>query len=194
MLEISRELGPKEAMPALISVPESKQDAEATETSSAPPAAADAVATPPAAAGTPVSNGGTDTADDAPPGKGEKGERHIDLHSSGDSVCGGRKRNASKFISFFFSLLIHTKTLPPTVASAPPEPIVAPPAAAPSTDTSVSEMNELLQSCFLIALKRSLKDKDLPILLNVFFANHLLAVKPKDKNLDMKKTSYKKVR
>lgn len=103
MLEISRELGPKEAMPALISVPESKQDAEATETSSAPPAAADAVATPPpAAAGTPVSNGGTDTADDAPPGKGEKGERHIDLHSSGDSVCGGRKRNASKFISVFF--------------------------------------------------------------------------------------------
>jgi translation initiation factor 2D len=77
--------------------------------------------------------------------------------------------------------------------SAPPEEIATPITAGGAEGGSKEAMDELLRTCFLSALKRSLKDKDLPILLNLFFANHLLAVKPKDETLDMKKTSYKKV-
>jgi translation initiation factor 2D len=54
-------------------------------------------------------------------------------------------------------------------------------------------MDALLQQSFLEALKTRLKDKDLPILLNVFFSTHLLAAKPQDASLDVKKSSYKKL-
>jgi hypothetical protein len=54
-------------------------------------------------------------------------------------------------------------------------------------------MDALLKQSFLEALKTRVKDKDLPMLLNVFYSNHLLAVKPPDATLDLKKSSYKKV-
>ncbi|TGZ70154.1 hypothetical protein CRM22_003349 [Opisthorchis felineus] len=54
------------------------------------------------------------------------------------------------------------------------------------------DMDDLLRCSFLRALKL-LKDKQLPMPVNVFYAQHLLAQKPPAIDLDIKKTSYKKV-
>lgn len=55
------------------------------------------------------------------------------------------------------------------------------------------EMDELLEYCFLKACKTTLKVTDLPILTSTFFKNHLLTACPSDKNIDIKKSRYKKL-
>ncbi|TPP63441.1 Eukaryotic translation initiation factor 2D [Fasciola gigantica] len=50
----------------------------------------------------------------------------------------------------------------------------------------------LLRNFFLLALK-SVQDNQLPMPVNVFYANHVLAHKPSSCDFDIKKTSYKKV-
>jgi hypothetical protein len=55
-------------------------------------------------------------------------------------------------------------------------------------------MDEILQSCFMGALKYKLKETDLPILLSHFYANHVIACKlPELPFIDLKKTKWKKV-
>ncbi|XP_076658755.1 eukaryotic translation initiation factor 2D [Halictus rubicundus] len=57
----------------------------------------------------------------------------------------------------------------------------------------VQEMDNLLEYCFLKACKRSVKPTDLPMLVSNFFKNHLMAACPPDKNIDIKKSRYKKL-
>lgn len=57
----------------------------------------------------------------------------------------------------------------------------------------IKEMDNLLEYCFLKACKTSMKPSDLPILTSNFFKNHLIAACPSNKNIDIKKTRYKKL-
>lgn len=57
----------------------------------------------------------------------------------------------------------------------------------------IKEMDNLLEYCFLKACKTSMKSSDLPILTSNFFKNHLIAACPSNKNIDIKKTRYKKL-
>ncbi|XP_032686293.1 eukaryotic translation initiation factor 2D [Odontomachus brunneus] len=57
----------------------------------------------------------------------------------------------------------------------------------------VQEMDRLLEYCFLKACKTSIKSNDLPMLSSSFFKNHLLAACPPSKNVDVKKSRYKKL-
>ncbi|KZC12822.1 PREDICTED: eukaryotic translation initiation factor 2D [Dufourea novaeangliae] len=57
----------------------------------------------------------------------------------------------------------------------------------------VQEMDNLLEYCFLKACKTSVKSGDLPMLVSNFFKNHLMAACPPDKNVDIKKSRYKKL-
>lgn len=57
----------------------------------------------------------------------------------------------------------------------------------------IKEMDSLLEYCFLKACKTSIKSSDLPILTSNFFKNHLIAACPSDKNVDIKKSRYKKL-
>ncbi|CAK9831087.1 Eukaryotic translation initiation factor 2D [Anthophora retusa] len=57
----------------------------------------------------------------------------------------------------------------------------------------VKEMDNLLEYCFFKACKKSVKATDLPILTSNFFKNHLLAACPADRNVDIKKSRYKKL-
>nr|CDS33538.1 eukaryotic translation initiation factor 2d [Hymenolepis microstoma] len=52
--------------------------------------------------------------------------------------------------------------------------------------------DDLLMYCFLHALCR-LSESDLPLLVNVFYAKHMKSECPKGANLDIRKTSFKKV-
>lgn len=54
-------------------------------------------------------------------------------------------------------------------------------------------MDALLEYCFLKACKTTVKSSDLPMLSSNFFKNHLLAACPPDKNVDVKKSRYKKL-
>lgn len=57
----------------------------------------------------------------------------------------------------------------------------------------VQEMDQLLEYCFLKACKTTIKSSDLPMLSSNFFKNHLLVACPPDKNVDVKKSRYKKL-
>lgn len=57
----------------------------------------------------------------------------------------------------------------------------------------VEDMDELLMYCFLGAIKYS-KSLILPALISNFFKVHMLPLCPSDKNLDIKRTSFKKLK
>ncbi|XP_036140358.1 eukaryotic translation initiation factor 2D isoform X3 [Monomorium pharaonis] len=57
----------------------------------------------------------------------------------------------------------------------------------------IQEMDRLLEYCFLKACKTTVKSSDLPMLSSNFFKNHLLAACPPGKNIDVKKSRYKKL-
>ena len=59
--------------------------------------------------------------------------------------------------------------------------------------TSSELMDELLVYCFLKALRTSAKKIELPALTSNFFRLHMVTACPSDKNLDVKKSSYKKL-
>ncbi|TGZ40075.1 Ligatin, partial [Temnothorax longispinosus] len=63
----------------------------------------------------------------------------------------------------------------------------------PEVGDPVEEMDRLLEYCFLKACKMTVKSSDLPMLSSNFFKNHLLAACPPDKNVDVKKSRYKKL-
>ncbi|XP_078111393.1 eukaryotic translation initiation factor 2D [Sander vitreus] len=54
-------------------------------------------------------------------------------------------------------------------------------------------MDALLLQCFLHALKSKVKKTDLPLLTSTFLRNHMFACCPSGKQLDIKKSSYKKL-
>jgi len=54
-------------------------------------------------------------------------------------------------------------------------------------------MDELLDYCFLKALKTSAKKIELPVLTSNFYRLHIVPACPSDKTLDVKKTSFKKL-
>ncbi|XP_066117606.1 eukaryotic translation initiation factor 2D isoform X1 [Saccopteryx bilineata] len=82
------------------------------------------------------------------------------------------------------------KTLPeasedPSVGDLNPEP----------TDgkTLQEQMDELLQQCFLHALKCRVKKADLPLLTSTFLGSHVFSCCPEGWQLDIKKSSYRKL-
>ncbi|XP_041083712.1 eukaryotic translation initiation factor 2D isoform X2 [Polyodon spathula] len=59
--------------------------------------------------------------------------------------------------------------------------------------TPQEQMDELLLQCFLHALKIKVKKSDLPLLTSTFLRNHMFSCCPSGKQLDIKKSSYKKL-
>ncbi|XP_048962834.1 eukaryotic translation initiation factor 2D isoform X6 [Canis lupus dingo] len=59
--------------------------------------------------------------------------------------------------------------------------------------TLQEQMDELLQRCFLHALKCQVKKADLPLLTSTFLGNHMFSCCPKGRQLDIKKSSYRKL-
>ncbi|KAM9476111.1 eukaryotic translation initiation factor 2D [Clarias gariepinus] len=55
------------------------------------------------------------------------------------------------------------------------------------------QMDALLFQCFLHALKCKVKKSELPLLTGTFLRKHMASCCPKGKNLDIKKSSYKKL-
>ncbi|XP_053281457.1 eukaryotic translation initiation factor 2D [Pleuronectes platessa] len=54
-------------------------------------------------------------------------------------------------------------------------------------------MDAMLVQCFLHALKSKVKKSDLPLLTSTFLRNHMFSCCPRGKQLDIKKSSYKKL-
>lgn len=61
------------------------------------------------------------------------------------------------------------------------------------TRTSIEKMDELLMSCSLKALKHSIKKEMLPILASTFYKKYVMSFCPEGIELDIKKTSFKKL-
>ncbi|XP_044937067.1 eukaryotic translation initiation factor 2D isoform X4 [Mustela putorius furo] len=59
--------------------------------------------------------------------------------------------------------------------------------------TLQEQMDELLQRCFLHALKCHVKKADLPLLTSTFLGSHMFSCCPEGRQLDIKKSSYKKL-
>lgn len=59
--------------------------------------------------------------------------------------------------------------------------------------TLQEQMDELLQRCFLHALKCRVKKADLPLLTSTFLGSHMFSCCPEGRQLDVKKSSYKKL-
>jgi len=55
------------------------------------------------------------------------------------------------------------------------------------------QMDELLQRCFLHALKCQVKKADLPLLTSTLLGSHMFSCCPEGRQLDVKKSSYKKL-
>jgi len=55
-------------------------------------------------------------------------------------------------------------------------------------------MDELLEAALLLALRRTVKDKDLPMLASTFYAQHMQPLKPRGLAIDIKQSNHKKVR
>ncbi|XP_008571293.1 PREDICTED: eukaryotic translation initiation factor 2D isoform X1 [Galeopterus variegatus] len=71
-------------------------------------------------------------------------------------------------------------------------------AGAPNQDSTDSktlreQMDELLQRCFLHALKCRVKKADLPLLTSTFLGSHMFSCCPEGRQLDIKKSSYRKL-
>ncbi|XP_014436185.1 eukaryotic translation initiation factor 2D [Pelodiscus sinensis] len=59
--------------------------------------------------------------------------------------------------------------------------------------TPQERMDELLHQCFFHALKCKVKKSELPLLTSTFLRNHMFACCPEGQQLDIKKSSYKKL-
>lgn len=59
--------------------------------------------------------------------------------------------------------------------------------------TLQEQMDELLERCFLHALKSRLKKADLPLLTSTLLGSHMFSCCPEGRQLDVKKSSYKKL-
>uniref|UniRef100_A0A8C6FI51 Eukaryotic translation initiation factor 2D n=1 Tax=Moschus moschiferus TaxID=68415 RepID=A0A8C6FI51_MOSMO len=59
--------------------------------------------------------------------------------------------------------------------------------------TLQEQMDELLQRCFLHALKCCVRKADLPLLTSTLLGSHMFACCPEGRQLDIKKSSYKKL-
>lgn len=59
--------------------------------------------------------------------------------------------------------------------------------------TLQEQMDELLLRCFLHALKCRIKKADLPLLTSTFLGSHMFSCCPEGQQLDIKKSSYKKL-
>ncbi|KAM9212327.1 eukaryotic translation initiation factor 2D isoform 1-T1 [Dugong dugon] len=55
------------------------------------------------------------------------------------------------------------------------------------------QMDELLQRCFLHALKSRVRKADLPLLTSTFLGSHMFSCCPEGQQLDIKKSSYRKL-
>ncbi|KAL3868819.1 hypothetical protein ACJMK2_041578 [Sinanodonta woodiana] len=59
--------------------------------------------------------------------------------------------------------------------------------------SKIDQMDEILYTCFLCALKNSVKKSDLPLLTSTFFKSFMSPYRPSGKILDIKKSRYKKL-
>lgn len=67
----------------------------------------------------------------------------------------------------------------------------------PPSEDEITAQDNLLRYCFFTAIKggaeKKLRDKDLPILANIFFSDYILPARPEGATLEIKRTSYKKL-
>jgi translation initiation factor 2D len=70
--------------------------------------------------------------------------------------------------------------------------VAPPPAEAPQQPAAV-DMDALLDTCLLQALRTRVKDKDLPLACGALLTTHLLPSRPAGTHVDLKQSSYKKL-
>ncbi|XP_077013726.1 eukaryotic translation initiation factor 2D isoform X2 [Tamandua tetradactyla] len=63
----------------------------------------------------------------------------------------------------------------------------------PDSKSPQEQMDELLQQCFVHALKCRVKKADLPLLTSIFLGSHMFSCCPEGQQLDIKKSSFKKL-
>lgn len=102
--------------------------------------------------------------------------RHLTLEGEEEEVGEVQQRCAEKSLS--------EAAEDPNVGGLNPDP----------TDgkTLQEQMDELLERCFLHALKCRLKKADLPLLTSTLLGSHMFSCCPEGRQLDVKKSSYKK--
>lgn len=103
--------------------------------------------------------------------------RHLTLEGEEEEVGEVQQRCAEKSLS--------EAAEDPNVGGLNPDP----------TDgkTLQEQMDELLERCFLHALKCRLKKADLPLLTSTLLGSHMFSCCPEGRQLDVKKSSYKKL-
>lgn len=103
--------------------------------------------------------------------------RHLTLEGEEEEVGEVQQRCAEKSLS--------EAAEDPNVGGLNPDP----------TDgkTLQDQMDELLERCFLHALKCRLKKADLPLLTSTLLGSHMFSCCPEGRQLDVKKSSYKKL-
>lgn len=103
--------------------------------------------------------------------------RHLTLEGEEEEVGEVQQRCAEKSLS--------EAAEDPNVGGLNPDP----------TDgkTLQEQMDELLERCFLHALKSRLKKADLPLLTSTLLGSHMFSCCPEGRQLDVKKSSYKKL-
>ncbi|XP_047608742.1 eukaryotic translation initiation factor 2D isoform X2 [Phacochoerus africanus] len=103
--------------------------------------------------------------------------RHLTLEGEEEEVGEVQQRCAEKSLS--------EAAEDPSVGGLNPDP----------TDgkTLQEQMDELLERCFLHALKCRLKKADLPLLTSTLLGSHMFSCCPEGRQLDVKKSSYKKL-
>uniref|UniRef100_A0A8D0PY31 Eukaryotic translation initiation factor 2D n=1 Tax=Sus scrofa TaxID=9823 RepID=A0A8D0PY31_PIG len=103
--------------------------------------------------------------------------RHLTLEGEEEEVGEVQQRCAEKSLS--------EAAEDPSVGGLNPDP----------TDgkTLQEQMDELLERCFLHALKSRLKKADLPLLTSTLLGSHMFSCCPEGRQLDVKKSSYKKL-
>lgn len=101
--------------------------------------------------------------------------RHLTLEGEEEEVGEVQQRCAEKSLS--------EAAEDPNVGGLNPDP----------TDgkTLQEQMDELLERCFLHALKCRLKKADLPLLTSTLLGSHMFSCCPEGRQLDVKKSSYK---
>ncbi|XP_059796549.1 eukaryotic translation initiation factor 2D isoform X1 [Balaenoptera ricei] len=118
----------------------------------------------------------------------EKGSVQADSTVQGDMRCltlEGEEQEEGEVQQRCGEKSLSEATEDPSVRGLNPDPT--------DSKTLQEQMDELLQRCFLRALKYRVKKADLPLLTSTLLGSHMFSCCPEGRQLDIKKSSYKKL-
>ncbi|KAG8518108.1 Eukaryotic translation initiation factor 2D [Galemys pyrenaicus] len=124
---------------------------------------------------------------DAPEASDEKGSAGADPALQGEMrrlTLEGEEESGERHQTCGEKPLVEASEDPP-VGSLSSEP--------PGSKTLQEQMDELLQQCFLHALKSRVRKADLPLLTSTLLGSHMFSCCPEGRQLDVKRSNYKKL-